>query len=167
MAGTVLHQVRPFFGVAHRRTGDNLIMAAKMTTDEWREFVLCGTRTGKAGVTTSDGTPHVTPIWFLLDGDDLVFTTAESGVKGKALRSDPRICLCVDEDAPPYSFVSLWGTASLSTDLDELRRWAAALGGRYMGADRAEEFGARNGVPGELLVRVGITKVVALRDIAE
>jgi PPOX class probable F420-dependent enzyme len=167
MAGTVLHQVRPPSGVARRRRGDNLIMAAKMTADEWREFVSTGTRTGKAGVTIADGTPHVTPIWFLLDGDDLVFTTAESGVKGRALRRDPRVCLCVDEDAPPYSFVSLWGTASLSTDLDELRRWAAALGARYMGADRAEEFGARNGVPGELLVRVRITKVVALRDIAD
>jgi PPOX class probable F420-dependent enzyme len=147
--------------------GDDLIMAAKMTTEEWREFVSSGTRTGKAGVTTSDGTPHVTPIWFLLDGDDLVFTTAESGVKGRALRRDPRICLCVDEDAPPYSFVSLWGTASVSTDLDELRRWAAALGERYMGAERAEEYGARNGGPGELLVRVRITTVVARRDLAE
>jgi PPOX class probable F420-dependent enzyme len=153
--------------VARRRTGDNLIMAAKMTADEWREFVSSGTRTGKAAVTTADGAPHVTPIWFLLDGDDLVFTTVESGVKGRALRRDPRVCLCVDEQAPPYSFVSLWGTASLSTDLDELRRWAAALGARYMGADRAEEYGARNGVPGELLVRVRITKVVALRDIAD
>jgi PPOX class probable F420-dependent enzyme len=142
-------------------------MAAKMTTDEWREFVSAGTRTGKAGVTTADGTPHVTPIWFLLDGDDLVFTTAESGVKGRALRRDPRVCLCVDEDAPPYSFVALWGTASLSADLEELRHCAAALGARYMGADRAGEYGTRNAVPGELLVRVRITKVVALRDIAE
>jgi len=142
-------------------------MATKMTTDEWREFVSSGTRTGKAGVTTADGAPHVTPIWFLLDGDDLVFTTAESGLKGKALRRDPRVCLCVDEDAPPYSFVALWGTASLSTDPGELRRWGTALGERYMGAERAEEFGARNGVPGELLVRVRITKVVALWDIAD
>jgi PPOX class probable F420-dependent enzyme len=142
-------------------------MAHTMTTDEWQEFISSGTRTGKAGVTSSDGTPHVTPIWFLLDGDDLVFTTHESGVKAKALRRDPRICLCVDEDRPPFSFVSLWGKASLSEDVDEVRRWATELGGRYMGAERAEEYGARNGVPGELLVRVRITKVVAVRDIAD
>ncbi|MCW2948184.1 MAG: pyridoxamine 5-phosphate oxidase-related FMN-binding protein [Actinoallomurus sp.] len=138
-----------------------------MTKAEWQEFVSSGTRTGKAGVVKADGTPHVTPIWFLLDGDDLVLTTHETGVKGKALRRDPRICICVDEETPPYSFVSLWGEASLSEDLEELRRWAAALGARYMGADRAEEYGARNGVPGEILVRVRITKVVALRDIAD
>jgi PPOX class probable F420-dependent enzyme len=142
-------------------------MAQTMTTAEWQGFVSSGTRTGKAAVTTADGTPHVTPIWFLLDGDDLVFNTHESSVKGKALRRDPRICVCVDDDTPPYAFVSLWGKASLSEDLDELRRWATELGRRYMGDDQAEDFGARNGVPGELLVRVRITKAVAIRDMAE
>lgn len=142
-------------------------MAHTMTKDAWQEFVSGGTRTGKAGVTRADGSPHVTPIWFLLDGDDLVFTTHESGVKAIALRRDPRVCVCVDEDTPPYSFVSLWGKASLTEDVDEVRRWATALGGRYMGAERAEEYGARNGVPGELLVRVRITKVVAVRDVAD
>jgi PPOX class probable F420-dependent enzyme len=147
--------------------GENPIMAQTMTKAEWQEFVSTGTRTGRAGVTSADGAPHVTPIWFLLDGDDLVFTTHESSVKGKALRRDPRICVCVDDDTPPYSFASLWGEASLSEDLEELRRWATELGRRYMGPDRAEDFGARNGVPGELLVRVRITKVVATRDLAD
>jgi PPOX class probable F420-dependent enzyme len=138
-----------------------------MSTSEWREFVSSGTRTGKAGVTRADGAPHVTPIWFLLDGEDLVFTTHESSVKGRALRRDPRVCVCVDEETPPYSFVSLWGRATLSDDVAEVRRWATALGGRYMGAGRAEEYGARNGVPGELLVRVRIEKTVAVRDLAD
>jgi PPOX class probable F420-dependent enzyme len=142
-------------------------MAQQMTTTEWRDFVSAGTRTGRAGVVTADGTPHVTPLWFLLDGDDLVFTTGVSSLKGRALRRDPRVCVCVDDDTPPYSFVTLWGTASLSEDLGELRTWAARLGGRYMGADRAGEFAARNGVPGELLVRARITKVVAFRDLAD
>lgn len=138
-----------------------------MTTDEWRAFVSTGTRTAKAGVTRDDGLPHVTPIWFMLDGDDLVFTTHESSIKGRALRRDPRICLCVDDQTPPYSFVSFWGEASLSEDPAELLRWATAIGGRYMGDERAEEYGARNGVPGEYLVRVRITKTVAVRDLAD
>lgn len=75
--------------------------------------------------------------------------------------------MCVDDDTPPYTFVSLWGTATLSEDVAEVRRWATALGERYMGAGRAEEYGARNAAPGELLVRVRITKAVAPRDIAD
>jgi PPOX class probable F420-dependent enzyme len=137
-----------------------------MTEAQWRDFVMTGTRTGKLAVTRSDGRPHVTPIWFVLDGDDVVLTTEKTGVKGKALRRDPRAALCVDDQEPPYSFVLIEGLATLSGDLDQLRRWATAIGGRYMGPDRAAEFGARNGVPGELLVRLRITKVVAQSDVA-
>jgi nitroimidazol reductase NimA-like FMN-containing flavoprotein (pyridoxamine 5'-phosphate oxidase superfamily) len=46
----------------------------QMTEAEWRDFVMTGTRTGKLAVTRSDGRPHVTPIWFVLDGDDVVLT---------------------------------------------------------------------------------------------
>ena len=139
---------------------------AAMTEAQWRDFVMTGTRTGKLAVSRPDGRPHVTPIWFVLDGDDVVLTTEDSGVKGKALRRDPRAALCVDDQEPPYSFVVIEGVATVSGDLGELRRWATTIGARYMGAGRAAEFGARNGVPGELLVRLRITKVVAQSAIA-
>nr|WP_242417987.1 hypothetical protein [Frankia sp. CpI1-P] len=56
---------------------------------------------------------------------------------------------------------------ALSEDVAEVRRWATRIAARYMGADRAEEYGARNGVPGELLVRLSPTQVVALADVAD
>jgi PPOX class probable F420-dependent enzyme len=137
----------------------------KMTTQQWHEFVMTGTRTGKLAVTRADGRPHVTPIWFVLDGDDVILNTGADGVKGKALRRDPRVSLSVDDQEPPYSFVVIEGTAEVSEDLGELRRWAVAIAGRYMGADRAEEFGARNAVPGELLVRIRPSRVIAQADL--
>jgi PPOX class probable F420-dependent enzyme len=140
---------------------------AKMTHDQWREFVMTGTRTGKLGVIRPDGRPHVTPIWFVLDGDDFLLNTGADTVKGQALRRDPRVSLAVDDERPPFSFVVVEGEAELSDDLAEVRKWAAVIGGRYMGADRAEEFGARNGVPGELLVRIRPSRIVALADIAD
>ncbi|MBA4862298.1 PPOX class F420-dependent oxidoreductase [Streptomyces sp. PSKA54] len=142
-------------------------MAQKMTDDEWRAFVSQGTRTGKLSTVRADGGPHVTPIWFLLDGDDLVFNTGRESVKGRNLARDGRVALCVDDDRPPYAFVILRGHADLSEDLDEVRHWATRIGARYMGEDRAEEFGARNGVPGELLVRVRIHQVVAQAGVAD
>jgi PPOX class probable F420-dependent enzyme len=137
-----------------------------MSRQEWREFVLAGTRTAKAGFTGADGTPLVTPVWITLDGDDVVFTTPGGSLKHKALLRDPRITLCVDDQEPPYSYVMITGQATLSGDLTEVRKWAQVLGGRYMGADRAGEYGARNGVPGEYLVRVTPVRVVARRGIA-
>jgi len=131
-----------------------------MTPDQARAFLRAGTRTAKVATLGRDGQPHVVPVWFVLDGDDVVFTTHEASVKGRALRRDPRVSLCVDDERPPYAFVTVHGTASISTDLDELRRWATAIGGRYMGADRADEFGRRNGVAGELVVRVTPTTII-------
>ncbi|MFD5228533.1 PPOX class F420-dependent oxidoreductase [Streptomyces qaidamensis] len=141
-------------------------MAEKMTDAQWREFVSHGTRTAKLSTVRADGSPHVTPIWFLLDGDELVFNTGKDSVKGRNILRDGRIALCVDDDRPPYSFVVLRGRARVSDDLAEIRHWATRLGARYMGEERAEEFGARNGVPGELLVRVTIDRVLAERDVA-
>ncbi|MFE7511207.1 PPOX class F420-dependent oxidoreductase [Streptomyces sp. NPDC057540] len=139
----------------------------RMTEDQWRAFVSEGTRTGKLATVRDDGSPHVVPVWFLLDGDDLVFNTGKDTVKGRNLARDGRVSLCVDDDTPPFAYVSLRGRAELSEDPAELRHWAARIGGRYMGADRAEEFGERNAVPGELLVRVRIEKVVAEAGVAD
>ncbi|MDX3365353.1 PPOX class F420-dependent oxidoreductase [Streptomyces sp. ME02-6987-2C] len=142
-------------------------MAQKMTDEEWRAFVSDGTRTGKLSTVRADGSPHIAPIWFLLDGDDLVFNTGKDTVKGRNLLRDGRIALCVDDDRPPFHFVVLQGHARISEDLGELRHWAGRIGARYMGEERAEEFGARNGVPGELLVRVTVDKVLAQKSVAD
>ncbi|MGW5731812.1 MULTISPECIES: PPOX class F420-dependent oxidoreductase [Streptomyces] len=142
-------------------------MAQKMTEDQWRAFVSKGTRTAKLSTVRADGSPHIAPIWFLLDGDELVFNTGAETVKGRNLARDGRVALCVDDDKPPFAFVVLQGQARLSDDLDEVRHWAGRLGARYMGEGRAEEFGERNGVPGELLVRVKIDKVIAQGAVAD
>ena len=142
-------------------------MSRRMNRDEWRAFLSEGTRTGRLATVRRDGRPHVVPIWFVLDGDDLVFTTGTDSVKAHAMRRDPRVCLCVDDERPPYAYVMVEGAAALSEDLDDLLRFATVIGGRYMGADRAEQFGRRNAVPGEVLVRVTPTKVRAFAEIAD
>ncbi|MEU1802970.1 PPOX class F420-dependent oxidoreductase [Streptomyces sp. NPDC019937] len=142
-------------------------MAQNMSRDQWQKFLSEGTRTGKLATVRADGSPHLAPIWFLLDGDDLVFNTGQDTVKGRNLARDPRVSLCVDDERPPFSFVTVRGRAELSDDLGEVREWATRIAARYVGDDLAEQFGARNGVPGELLVRVRIDKVIALADIAD
>ena len=141
--------------------------ATTTLTPECRAFLLTGTRTGKLATVRADGRPHVVPIWFDLDGDTLVFTTGATSLKAKNMRRDARVSLCVDDEAPPYAFAVIEGTVQLIADEPEaLLHWATRIGGRYMGAERAEEYGKRNGVPGELLVRVTPTKVLFQQDIA-
>jgi PPOX class probable F420-dependent enzyme len=132
---------------------------------EVRAFLDEGTRTGKLGFLAADGRPLVAPVWFVREGDELVFNTGRRTAKGRAVLRDPRLVLCVDLEQPPFAFVQVQGEATISEELDELVRTATAIGGRYMGTDRAEEFGKRNGVPGELVVRLRATKVIADLDV--
>ncbi|WP_433785075.1 PPOX class F420-dependent oxidoreductase [Actinomycetospora sp. CA-101289] len=137
---------------------------ADLSDPDIRAFLAGGTRTGKFGWTAKDGRPLVAPIWFLLEGDTIVFNTGADTAKGRALARDPRAVLCVDLQEPPYAFVQVQGSVTLSEDPGELRRTATALGGRYMGAEHAEEYGARNGGPGSLVVRLHPSKVLADLD---
>ncbi|MBC3193290.1 PPOX class F420-dependent oxidoreductase [Pseudonocardia sp. C8] len=128
-------------------------------------FLRHGTRTGMLGWTAKDGRPLAAPVWFLVEDGTLVFNTGAGTAKGRAISRDPRVVLTADLPEPPYAFVQVQGIAETDDDPAELLRTATALGARYMGPDRAEEFGRRNGVPGELVVRIRPTKVVSSLDI--
>ena len=141
-------------------------MPYEMSAPEVASFLMHGTRTAKVATTMSSGRPHVMPVWFVLDGEELVFTTASDSVKGRNLRRDPRVAVVVDEDVAPYAFVHIRGRAKISQEMDQLLRFATEIGGRYMGQERAEEFGQRNAVPGELLVRVIPERTIAEADVA-
>ena len=141
-----------------------------MTAQETWDFLMDGTRTAHVATVRADGRPHVKPVWYELSGVpgdfQLVFTTGAATVAGRNLRRDARVAISVDEAVPPYSFVLIEGAAGVREDAADLLAVATSLGGRYMGDAVAAEFGARNAVPGELVVRVTPARVVSERAIA-
>lgn len=142
-------------------------MAHRMTKDEYRNFLVDHPRTATLATVRADGRPHAAPVWYELDGDTFIFTTGEDTVKGRNIRRDPRVSLCIDDDEPPFHFVIVEGTAELTDGDADLLHWAIRIGGRYMGPARAEEYGRRNAVAGELLVRVTPHKVLAFKNISD
>jgi PPOX class probable F420-dependent enzyme len=142
----------------------------EMSKEEIQTFLMSGTLTGKISTVRKDGRPHVVPIWFILENDDynikLVFTTSQDSLKAKHMLRDPRVSFCVDDQTPPFSFISIEGIAEINKepDLSELLKWATKIAGRYMGQDIAEAYGKRNAVKGEFLVRIRPTKIIAQKD---
>jgi PPOX class probable F420-dependent enzyme len=136
-------------------------------SDKVVAFLSEGTRTGMLGFVASDGRPLVAPVWFVVDNGELVFNTGRGTSKGRAIARDSRVVVCVDDPRPPYSFVQVQGVATVSEDPAEILDIATRAGARYMGAERAEEFGRRNSAPGEVVVRVRPTKVNAGFDISD
>ena len=105
----------------------------EMTTEEALEFLATGTRTAKVAWVASDGRPHVAPIWFIVEGSDILFATSAEAGKSRAMRREPRISMVVDVEEPPYALVKVDGAVEITEDLDEVRRVATLCGGRYNG----------------------------------
>ena len=137
-----------------------------MTREEALGFLAADTRTGKLATASTSGAPHVAPVWFVLDGEELVFTTHRETVKGRHLLANPRAALTVDVDRYPFDFVVVRGAVSLSTEPDELLAWATRIAERYVPAGKAEEYGRRNGVEGEMLCRLKLERVTGMSEIA-
>ena len=142
-------------------------MAAQMTDSERQEFLTTGTRTGVLSTVRKDGRPHAAPVWFVLDGDVIVFMTGRDTIKGRTLLRTGQASLTVDTSEPPFSFVTVTGSVEISEDLDAMLPWSVKIAGRYMGEDKADEFGRRNAVEGELLLRLTPEQTVAVQAVAD
>ncbi len=139
-----------------------------MTKDEIKNFLLQGTFTGKLGTINKDGTPHVVPIWYTVDGENnIIFNTGNKSVKAKNIRRDNRVRLCVDDQSPLFSFVTIDGIAKIiSNEPSEVYKWAKIIAARYMGYNKSEEYGRRNSAGGELLIKIKPIRVIGQKDIA-
>ncbi len=141
----------------------------RMNDDEVRAFLTSmPAHTGKVATVRADGRPHVAPVWYAVDDDgSIYFTTGADTVKGKNLTRTGYAAMSVDDERPPFSFVTLEGPVEMSDDLDAVRKWATIVGGRYMGADKAAGFGERNAVRGELLAHLRPEKITSAKDLAD
>jgi len=146
----------------------------EMSKREIRRFLMMGTFTGKLATVKKDGSPHIIPIWFVLESRnksggifDIIFTTDNTSIKARNIQRNNRVSICVDDQTPPFSFVIVNGTAEIyNIKRDELFRIARKIALRYMGKDKAEDYGRRNSTEGEVLVRIKPTKIIAAKDIA-
>ena len=139
----------------------------KMDRTQAMAFLMAKARTGKLATVRPDGRPHVAPIWFIVDGETIIFTTWHTSVKAGNLTHNPRASLCVDDEQPPFAYVIVEGNVTISDDLADLQRWATQVAGRYMGPELAEAYGRRNGVVGELLCRLSPGRVIGYTGIAD
>lgn len=142
-------------------------MPKPMSEEEMRQFLLAKpARTGKIATVRPDGRPHVTPIWYAIEGNTLLFNTWHESVKAANLQESRYVAICVDDEEPPFSYVIVEGTVEIEEEAPDLQYWTTRIASRYMGQELAESFGRRNAVSGEWLVRVRIEKMLGEKDMA-
>lgn len=87
----------------------------RMTSSQIQTF-LDAPRHAIAAVLRPDGTPQLSPIWFLYQDKRLYFSTLLMSAKYRQLSRDPRISLCIDAGHPDARAVSISGTAEFMID---------------------------------------------------
>ncbi|WP_433221168.1 PPOX class F420-dependent oxidoreductase [Dactylosporangium sp. CS-047395] len=137
-----------------------------MTENEAIAFLAEEPHTGKLATAGPTGDPHVAPIWFIVDGPDIVFSTGRDTVKGHNLRANPRAALTVDVERFPYDFVAVRGGVAIAEEPSDLITWATRIAERYVPAGGAGTYGQLNSQSGNLLCRLRMSRVVGIRDIA-
>ncbi|MDQ3656175.1 MAG: PPOX class F420-dependent oxidoreductase [Chloroflexota bacterium] len=142
-------------------------MATKMTAEEILAYIDEKPPTAHIATVRTDGRPHVATIWVMRDGDEIVFTTWHTSVKGRNLARTGQAALSIDDTSEGSSYVAIEGTVTIAPDPEASRRWATRIGGKHMGADRAEEFGERNGNPGEVVCRLRPTHLSGMRGVTD
>lgn len=140
-----------------------------MTTGEIYEFLKAGPYLGHLATVREDGRPHVASIWYIVDGEDILFTTWRTSVKGRNLQRTGYAAMDVTDGVPPFTAVQVEGPVEMVEDDDRalIRHWAGVIGGRYMGQDRAGEFAVRNSTEGEFLYRMRPVKFSGIAAITD
>jgi PPOX class probable F420-dependent enzyme len=115
----------------------------------------------------SDGRPHVVPIWFVIDGEELVFVTHSSSVKARNLRRTGYAAVSVDDPRPPFSFAQVEGSVTLIDDIKQVRHWGEIGAARYIGAEAAAAYAASEGFPDDLLGRLTPARMTGIARLAD
>jgi PPOX class probable F420-dependent enzyme len=137
-----------------------------LSPDEARAFLAEGARTAKVATTMANGGPHVVPVWFVLDAGDLVFTIAGDSVKARNLARDPRAAVCVDDETFPYAFATVRGPVEFAERPHDFLAWTTRIAERYVGPERATEYGERDAALDDWVVRLKPERILAQAEIA-
>jgi PPOX class probable F420-dependent enzyme len=114
-----------------------------LTPDERDAFlaepgVLCRIATVRA-----DGSPHVTPVWFIVEGGEVLITPRKESSWLGNIRREPRVALAIDEALRPYRKVTVEGTSRIVHDLGEDDAWRdlyRRIAERYVSAEGAQHY---------------------------
>jgi PPOX class probable F420-dependent enzyme len=93
------------------------------------EEFLNGKHFGKIATVMKDGSPHVTPIWYMLDHGKVIINTSTNRVKYNNIKRDDRVCFLVDAG---YPYVVIFGRARIATERDG-KKDIEAIAIRYTG----------------------------------
>lgn len=87
-----------------------------------------------------DGSPHVTPVWFDMRGDDMHLNSARGRVKDRNITARPKISLAIMDPDDSYRYVHILGTVVEITE-EGAREHIDRLAKKYLGEEKYPWYG--------------------------
>jgi PPOX class probable F420-dependent enzyme len=101
--------------------------------DATRAFAFLGT-------SMEDGSPHVSPVWFDMQGELIRLNTARGRVKDRNMTARPKVSLAIMDFKDPYRYAHIRGTIVNVTE-EGAREHIDLLAKKYRGSDKYEWYG--------------------------
>lgn len=130
-------------------------------TQAMRDF-LDEPRLGVLATVDPDGSPHQTVMWYLLEGDEILFNTARGRRKPANLARDPRVSLMVEDR---YRFVRVTGRVREIADQETAQADIHRLAIRYQGVEAAKGAAQRFSREQRVSYRFRILRAYASTDL--
>jgi general stress protein 26 len=92
---------------------------------------------GRISVIDGEGYPHTIPIWFIRDGDEVVFFSSRDTRKNKHIQANPKGALSIGGD--PYGSEGYLLKGEFAIEEDPRRRWLSAITHRYEPQEQADK----------------------------
>lgn len=125
---------------------------ANMSTED-RERFLADLHVGVLAVERPDRAPLAVPIWYAYKpGGEVAIWTTEGTVKDKLIRAAGRFSFTVQDEAPPYKYVSVDGDVTFIGPVDEAEARKIAI--RYLGEEAGNQFTDENHSPSSIVIRM-------------
>jgi hypothetical protein len=109
-----------------------------MILDEPVRALLDQPLIGRISVIDDEGYPHMIPIWYSRDGDEIMFISSRSGRKIRSIQANPKGALTVGGD--PYGSEGYLLKGEFTIEEDPGRRWLREITYRYEPRDVAERY---------------------------
>lgn len=136
-------------------------------SDVQREF-LESHRLCVFGFNRRSGPPSLSPVYYFMDGDEIVISTTAARVKAKAVQRNPEVSVCVLDEKMPFDYLTVFGHARIEEEgaADVMRRIGEAMSGNPIPEAALPALEQRAKSEGRVVIRVKPAQFVSTRPLA-
>ena len=135
-----VHAKSRYVNNSHMEGAGEKNMSIAMSREEIEDFLSQGNMARIATV-KPDNTPHVTPVWYLWENNQLQLTIQKDSVKARNIQQNNKVAVTIDTDKAPIKGVIIEGTAKIEELTNKMRRKIdRRIAARYVKPEYLEEY---------------------------